>query len=123
MSFERIATREANKSVFFRARIGAVVSKGGRVLSVGCNEIRGYKTRTKKKWFDSVHAEQKAILELLMKGRQHDLVRATIFVSRITRDGELALAKPCPICQELIKAVGIKRVYYTTTSGTESYDV
>lgn len=119
----RIATKRARESTFERAKVGAVISKGHRILASGCNEIRGYKTRSPKKWEDSVHAEQRVILDLLRSGRQHELVGATLYVSRITKDGNLALAKPCSICQELIESVGIKQVFYTTKKGTERYDL
>jgi len=37
----------------------------------------------------------------------------TLYVARVLRDGTWASAKPCPRCQALIRAKGVKRVYYT----------
>lgn len=111
------AFKQAEKSSFTRARIGAVIANKRRVLSVGKNSIRYYsKCPTPRVWENSLHAEQDAILKLLNSGRQTDLIGATIYVSRVKRDGSPGLAKPCPCCMELIEAVGIKKVCYTTDS-------
>lgn len=37
-----------------------------------------------------------------------------IHIQRKTRDGKSALAKPCAICEQAIKAWGIQQVSYTT---------
>lgn len=121
----RLARKEAEKSELVRARMGAVITKKKRILSTGVNKTGRYyrKCPTSRKWEDSLHAEQAAILKLLNKGRHHDLIGATLHISRISKDGRLALAKPCKHCQELIEAVGIKKVVYTTWDGVESYVV
>src|SRR5574340_1102878 len=101
------ATTAALSSTFYRARVGAVIVKGVRILSTGYNEIR-YSKRTGKQW-PSVHAEESAILHLL---KQPDglkqLAGSTLYVSRILKNGETALAKPCKMCSNLIQSVGIK---------------
>lgn len=108
---KRAATK-AQASTFDRARIGAVIVKGGRILVTGHNEIR-YSKRTGKTW-PSIHAEEKVILTLLKQpGGLKQLAGATIYVSRVLKNGETALAKPCKMCSNLIQAVGIKRVIHT----------
>lgn len=115
----RQATKQAEKSTFHRARIGAVITRKDRVLSTGYNDKRYYSNcPTSRVWIDSLHAEQSAILKLLKSGRQADLVGAYIYVSRVKKNGKPGLAKPCPTCQELINAVGIRKVFYTTDEGS-----
>ena len=41
----------------------------------------------------------------------------SIFVYRTNKNGQLAMAKPCDMCQKLIKYVGIKNMFYTTNDG------
>jgi deoxycytidylate deaminase len=110
----RIAGKVAGKSPFKQHRIGAVVVKGGRVLSVGYNEIR-WNERLRK---ENIHAEEAAIVKLLTAGRQSILIGADIYVSRFTRGGAIGLAKPCLSCQRLIQASGIRRAFYTCSDGT-----
>ncbi len=42
-----------------------------------------------------------------------------VVVARITRDGEWAIAKPCAKCERKLRAIGARRVYYTTATGLE----
>lgn len=115
----RIATNQAKKSTFHRTRVGAVITKGGRIFSTGFNELRYYrKLPTKKPWDNSLHAEGKAVMRLLRTGRQTDLINASIYISRVKKDGTPGLAKPCKFCEELIRAVGIRKVFYTTDEGS-----
>jgi len=116
MSF-RIASKEAKKSKHKQHRLGAVIVKGGRILSTGFNEIRPsslLKTNT-------LHAEASAILKLLKKNKFSDLAGSTMYVTRFTRGGNVGLSKPCQHCTDLIRSVGISCVNYSInreTSGT-----
>lgn len=119
MSF-RIANKQAKKSPHHQHRLGAVIVKGGRVLSTGYNSIR----YTKELKEPSLHAEGAAILKLLKEGRLHDLAGAELFVSRFTKGGSIGMARPCSNCHSLLASVGIKHVHYTTDLGTTmSYKV
>ncbi len=109
-----MALKTALKSSFEQHRIGAVIVKGSRILSTGYNQRRPSNILKNP----TLHAEAAAILKLLKAGRQHDLVGSTIYVSRITPGGRVALAKPCYNCMALIKSVGINRIYYTTNDNT-----
>ena len=115
------ASRVASESVFHRARIGAVIAKGSRILSSGYNRIGYSKYLPNRPYPESIHAEEAAILKLLRERRLRDLAGSTIFVSRINRSGACRLSKPCRNCQDLIRSVGIKRVVYTTDTGVEEY--
>ena len=46
---------------------------------------------------------------------------ATLYVVRILRNGEWAMAKPCSKCQAYIRSKGIVRVYYSI--GKDEYGV
>jgi len=118
----RIAKRVADKSTFGRARLGAVITKNGRVLSTGFNKI-GFTKHLKHKnaYSCTIHAEEAAIIALLGRGRQDILVGSTMYLSRVLRDGTSGMAKPCKNCQDLIRAVGMKRVMYTTDAGVEEW--
>jgi deoxycytidylate deaminase len=119
----RHATRAASESVFHRARVGAVIAKGERVLSSGCNYIGYSRLLPNRPYPESIHAEQAAILQLLKKRRLDALVGSTLYVSRIGRDGRPRLAAPCSCCRTLIFSVGISEVIHTTNNGVESYSL
>lgn len=118
------ACKVAENSQFSRARVGAVIANKHKILSSGCNELRGFNIHSsKKKWENSLHAEQAAILKLLKQNKQRELVGSVIYVSRIKKDGSMGLAKPCSFCDALIRAVGIKKVVYSTETSVETYKV
>lgn len=119
MSF-RIASKEALKSTFKKHRLGAVIVKGNRILATGYNQLRpSHITRT-----ETLHAEAAAILKLLKEGRLHDLAGSDLYVTRLTKRGVISMSRPCSACSDLIRSVGIARVFYTTDMGTTmSYKV
>lgn len=104
---------EASKSEF-KQRVGCIIFKGNRIISTGYN-IKRYSWRLPskyKKWLDSLHAEQKAIIytEKVIK-------RASILVVRLSANDELVLSKPCQMCMGLILDSHIKNIYYSNNKG------
>lgn len=113
----RLAAKAAEASSFRRARVGAVVSKGRRILATGHNYIGFCKFIRNRCYPESVHAEVAAIAQLIKKRRYDDIQGSTVYVARIGRAGDLRLSRPCGNCQAVMKALGIKDVVYTDDSG------
>ena len=108
--FFRRAKIESQKTKDMRVTIGAVISKGGKVISVGHNQKKTHPLTNTY----SLHAEAAAII-----GRRYhkeDLSGCSIWVYRERTSGEPGMSKPCDDCMRLIVASGIKKVYYTTNS-------
>ena len=97
-------------------KLGAVLTKSGRILAVGYNKV-GHKS-IHGAWPNSIHAEVAVISKLLKPKHFHKLQGSRLFITRIRKNGQLALAKPCPQCFSLIKSVGIREVIYTTNKQT-----
>jgi deoxycytidylate deaminase len=109
----RIASKQSSKATGVKHKLGAVIVRGGRVLSTGYNEIRYSRFIGET----TVHAEEAAIVKLLSRRALGQLQNSEIYVSRVCPSGLAGLALPCPRCMELIRSVGIKRVHYTTDNG------
>lgn len=113
-----LAIRMANKSTS-RFRLGAVLFHRNQVISTGYNCMK--KTHPLQQKFSrkeitlGLHAEIHACLGVSVS----DLIRSEIYVARILRNGSLALAKPCQVCQKFLEDVGISKVTYTTAAGHE----
>lgn len=95
--------------------IARVYDKQNRLLGVGKNSYSkthpiqakyAKQTGQPEKLF--LHAEVEAIIKALKFGIPH-----SIKVERYTKDGQPALAQPCPICMLAIKKAGIKKVTFT----------
>jgi len=104
----QLAIKVAEKSQH-QFRLGVVVALGSRIMALGINKYRTHPRQMNWRTNDfanSVHAELDAILSCpYIEG-------ATIYVARILRNGDVSMAKPCKICQKIIKSAGIKRVVY-----------
>lgn len=65
------------------------------------------------------HAEVDAIKQASKSLTEKEFSKATLYIVRVKKSGELALARPCKKgCQQLIRSYGIKSVIYTTNEHT-----
>lgn len=100
-------------------KLGCVVVNKHRIISTGYNsKIKCHPLQAKidTKRFGCeckgcIHSETAALLPLIRD--KVDLSKAAIFVYREHKDGTLAMARPCAGCESLIRACGIKKIYYT----------
>ncbi|QDH94042.1 deoxycytidylate deaminase [Streptomyces phage Evy] len=93
-----------------KQRHGAVIVRGGRVLSRGWNLLKNDPNNISDEHierFCSVHAEAMAI------ARCKKATGATIYIAR-NKSGNACHSKPCQSCHAAIDAAGIARVVYTT---------
>lgn len=122
-AYFRAAKAVAELSDYPRHKLGCVVVKGHKIISSGCNsKSRCHRVQAQLDIArfgpgspGKLHAEVDALLPLIKNGT--DLSHTTLYVYRQHKDGTLACARPCSSCQQLIKKMGIKRVFYTTEDG------
>lgn len=93
-----------------KQRVGAIVAKGPRVISVGTNSYKTHPKSTSP--YKTTHAEFSAILRA-----NKELTGATLYVVRLLATGELGLAKPCPDCRRFIGKMNLKKIIYSTEDG------
>ena len=125
--FFNIAREISLLSDFKRARIGAVVVDGNRIISTGCNSTKTSPVQdkyNKYRHFDDgaycipkVHAEI-AALSPLLNNNSINWSKTELYIYREHKDGEISCAKPCEACSALIRDLGIKRIYYTDWDGS-----
>ena len=113
------ALREVEKSSHHQFKVAAIIFKGKSILSSGVNGIRSCSKLNKRfqEWENSLHAEQSCIINA-----RRCLKGASMLVVRVNKKGDLRMAKPCGMCAGFISAVGIKEVYYTTSTGEIAYE-
>jgi deoxycytidylate deaminase len=93
-----------------KQRHGAVIVRGGRVLSLGWNLLKNDPNNISDEHlerFCSVHAERMAIAKC------KKAAGATIYIAR-NKSGNARHSKPCDGCERAIIEAGISRVVYTT---------
>jgi deoxycytidylate deaminase len=107
-----MAKRTAQKSEYKRFRHGAVLVKGGSVRNTGANsgDYCSFGARFRSQpGKATIHAEIASILGLdksITEG-------ATVYVARINKQETYRLSKPCPMCEAVLRHVGVKKVVYT----------
>lgn len=111
--FLEVAKRAAFESDHDDYRHGAVLVKGGSVRNMSKNKNRlvgwAYRFRNRNYGHATLHAEIGCIL-----GLDRSITRgATIYVVRIGKNGGFRMSKPCQMCEEAMRHVGIKKVIYT----------
>ena len=109
------------------AKIGCVVTYKRTILAKGFNSDKTHTTQAKyNKWRyreeagnkylpSKVHAEAMALQKI--KYLDIDFSKVHVYNYRETKNGEIAMARPCPSCMAMIQELGIKYVHYTTDCG------
>ena len=109
----------ANKFSGCKNHVALICDKRGRIVSVGINQ--SYKTHVLAKRYgyrySAIHAELHAITTLSCRLNEIENKNYILINLRFLANKNLGLAKPCILCQRLLKDFGIKRVYYTNKSG------
>lgn len=113
-SFARLAIKASRFGVHSTYQVGAVIVAKNRVLATGFNHQT--KTHPMIRSVDphkTLHAE----IHALIRCGRGCLTGATVIVYRETRSGTMAMAKPCPACQKLLKDHGVSSMVYSTPNG------
>ena len=116
-----LAQEEATKSKL-NYRVGAVITKGSKVLYSGFNNDR---TKNQNKFAFCEHAELNAARQLnnrLLRKRdkqknKRDLKKCIIWVTRVRVNDELSDSAPCSNCIKNLLQMGFRRVGYTDNNG------
>lgn len=110
-------------SDFPRTAVGAVAVYKHRIISSGCNSKKTSPIQKKYNKYRfsedtpaSIHAEIMS-LKPLIERKDIDFKNVSLYIYRENKQGELALARPCPSCMRLIKDLGIKNIYFTSDCG------
>lgn len=113
---ERAAHLAVNDACSGEYNLGAIIVKGGSVLSVGTNRRRNdplyLPDMPRGDW--SFCAEETALGRVKNAGARG----ATMYVARVTPGGRWGLARPCDKCAELIIDAGINKICYTTAKNS-----
>jgi deoxycytidylate deaminase len=110
--YMELAKHMAIQSTYPDYRHGAVLVKGSiRNVSFNKNNYCAFGSRFQREHGGrtTMHAELGAILGMARSITDG----ATVYVARVGREGDYKLSKPCTMCHEALKYVGIKRVVYT----------
>ena len=123
--FFRAADAVSSLSNHNQSKLGCVLVDKHRIISSGHNSSTRCSPLQKKmdvSRFGSpdqhkgpVHAETACLLPLIRQG--YDMSRSDLYIIRRHRNGSLALSRPCPGCMSLLRANGVRRVFFSVEGG------
>lgn len=105
-------------SSYHSFKVGAAVFFKRKIVSTGLNQSKThpYVKQNGPNYSSSVHAELDAIFKAERKNP--DLLKgSTLVVYREDKEGNMTSARPCPMCMEKIRSVGVKKIAYSTKEG------
>lgn len=109
-----LAKQLAEQSEYGKFKHGAVLVQGGSVLNCSYNKDNynsfGSRFRRTSEGRATLHAELGCVLGIPRTKTRG----ATVYVARVNRLGAEKISKPCSMCQNVLRHVGVKRVIYTT---------
>tara|TARA_S200002703_G_scaffold131427_1_gene118972 strand:- start:412 stop:825 length:414 start_codon:yes stop_codon:yes gene_type:complete len=112
----KMAAKVAEQSDYGKYKHGAVLVKGGSVMNFSSNSKNhtsfGQRFRTDP-GMATHHAETSCVLGM----NREATAGSTVYVARVNRKGQWRMSKPCSMCHEVMKFVGVKRVVYTIAPG------
>ena len=107
------------------AQLGCVIVDKHRIISSGYNSITKCSPIQRDidiKRFGNpdmhkgpVHAETHCLLPRIKQN--YDLSRADLYIVRRHKNGKLAMSHPCPGCMSLLRANGVRNIYFSTEGG------
>ena len=114
----QIACEVAHDSTLKRYRLGCVLYDRSKYVT-GYSHIHGVIVPSRSNQW-SIHAEEMAIIKGSRIGI--DFPNSILLVVRINNNNDLLLAKPCPVCTNLINHFNIKRIYYSDNNKEIKHD-
>lgn len=119
-----LAKRLANSSPYPDHKHGAVLVRGGSVINWSINRNRVQRWAQKFRAHGCGHATHHAELGAILGVAREKTQGADVYVVRVNKRDNLLLSKPCPMCEEVLRHVGVKRVFYSVDDNTiECYKV
>ena len=108
-----VARKTAEKSASPDYRHGALLIKGNNIVNSSFNKNSFKRWGNRFRQRDCGHATHHAELGCILGVDRSVTTGATIYVVRIGKKGEFRMSKPCPMCEAVMRHVGIKKVVYT----------
>jgi deoxycytidylate deaminase len=108
--FLEIAADEASKSKVKYHKHGCVAVASGKVVARGCNHYRAF---SKDGLLDNActcHAEIDVLRKCL---KRHMPKKLTIYVVRVSQQGNILLSQPCVDCHSKMKDFPVKNIIYS----------
>jgi deoxycytidylate deaminase len=94
-------------------KLGAALTHKNMLISTGSNSYKTHPLMHRRTEWPFLHAEQSAII----RNGIDNCEGRDLYVVRILKNLDYATSYPCEVCQQLIKDVGVRNVFYIDERG------
>lgn len=111
-----LSEAKTNPNLIRSSRHAAAVVYKKKILAIGLNKRKSHPIEFKFQRIPGaifLHAEKDAIIKTMNRYGDQILHHCSIYVLRVTKTGNLGYSKPCESCQNFIRSVGIKKIYWS----------
>lgn len=109
--FFELAEKISQKSTY-KHRIGSIITFKDKILGFGFNQLKTH-PKSPQPYFKTIHSELSAILNSGLE----DFTNCSIYNFRKTPGGKIANSKPCFHCENLLRSLNFKNIYFTDENG------
>ena len=119
LKFYSVAKAVSKTSTYGKILIGAIIVYKREIISVGANcrkthPLQMLYDRYRDSSVDWCHHYLHAEMNAIIHADKEYLPNSVIYIFREDRNGKIANCRPCEACMNMIKDVGIKKIYYTS---------
>lgn len=129
--FFEVARKESYLSDYDGQHLGAVAVYADKFILAKAHNSD--KTNTTQYFFNRYRVGQKSNI-MSKPPRSHaevniyrkiryldvDFSRVSVYIYRELKNGDLAIARPCPACEAVLHQLGIRKIFYTVDGGYTS---
>lgn len=106
-----------NKGYCTRKNHVAFIVKRNAIYAIGWNKIKTHPRMRLSSGYNFLSTQLHAELDAIIKFGKDDCRKYELVVVRINNRGQLKYSRPCAGCTEMIKQVGFRAVWYSTSEG------
>jgi deoxycytidylate deaminase len=106
------ASKLAETSTYGRFRLGALIAKKSKIISLGTNAQKTHPLQKKYASRPHLNEWRHAEIHAIALAKVEDLIDADIYICRVLKDSTYGNSRPCTGCLSAIKDFGIAGMYY-----------
>ncbi len=114
--YMELAANSALQSDFCHKH-GAILVHSGAVINTSFNKVFYNSFANRFRQIQDGHGTRHAEIGVVLGLAKSTTNNADIYVARVNNQGNLLLSFPCPMCRDVARFVGVKRIIYSVDNG------
>jgi tRNA(Arg) A34 adenosine deaminase TadA len=102
--------------------VAAILSRGNSIIGQSTNVIKTHPLQ-KNQYMREDYSKSHALsthAEVMLLGNLKYSKKHTLYICRRRKDGFLGMAKPCPVCMDVVEKSGVGKVVYSISGNIKN---